>query len=193
MNSLKKVAIGLALSASFCTPVFADVTQTTSPVSSDQYSGSNAGALELSSVTFAPGTNNISAFTSSVTLVDQGWGGQTSDNGVFMELLSGGVDLFRFNVAGSSHDWTTVAYDISNDPTLFSALNAALFGIDQSNAPEVRLAMVTNAWGYPGWELHTQDASFSVTSGTVPEPTTVALLGLGLLGFAASRRKAAKK
>jgi hypothetical protein len=37
------------------------------------------------------------------------------------------------------------------------------------------------------------DSILSLDVTAVPEPTTVALLGLGLLGFAASRRKAAKK
>ena len=63
-----------------------------------------------------------------------------------------------------------------------------------SAADPLSIRMYADAWQYPGWELHTTNNSFSVTSAVtaVPEPETFAipLAGLGLTGALARRRRA---
>ena len=200
MNILHKAVSGLALAASLAAPAHAAVTQTMSHSGTDQYAWINPGLLDMGGVTLDSGTNTIYALTSTSTLVDQGWGYTNPGNGVFVGLFQGTKNVFSFLAAGSSHSKATVNFDIADDSALLGGLNTALRGLGPNSGDPLSIRMYTDAWGYPGWELHTSNNSFSVTSGIgavmapVPEPETYAMLlaGLGLTGAFARRRLAGK-
>ncbi len=190
MKLLNKLSLSAALSISLMASASANVIQTTTPVSMDSYGGWSW--KQMSSVTLAHGTNEIVGLTSSMNIVDQGWGGQDPNgNQVVIGLFSNGVDLYNVHVAGGWHNWTTQAFDIANNASALKDLNLKLDGIDWSLAPTVTLQMFAAPIGYPGWQLHATNATFTVESTTGPGPTSLALLGLGFAGLAVARRRKA--
>jgi hypothetical protein len=169
------------------------VTQTTPPASGS-YSVQGYSNTDLGSVTLPNGTSTILGLTSTVTLVDQGWGGQDPTNGVLVRLLDNGSSIWSTYVAGATHSQQTQTYDISTNPAALAALNSALGSVDWTTGPAVTMEMDATPWAYSGWSLTVSNASFAVTSDVtgVPEPSALALLGTSLiLGVSALRYRRA--
>ena len=190
MNLLKKISLLGTLSIALMSGASANVIQTTAPVSMNSWGGWNW--VQMSSVTLAEGTNKIVGLTSSMNIADQGWGGQDPNgNQVLVGLYSNGVDLYNVHVAGGLHNWTFQSFDIANNPAALDGLNLKLKSIDWAMTPNVTMQLFAAPIGYPGWALHATNATFTVESTKVPEPASLALLGLGLAGLAVARRRKA--
>jgi hypothetical protein len=180
------------LLALFATPAFGGTTsQSIHASATDQYWHSNGERFEIGRVALQYNTYEIVDLDTSMQIVDQGWGGQADDNGVWVSLSIGEQALYTIQVAASNHDWQTATYDLQANPSQYAALNSVLQSVNWSGAPAVSLQFFTTAWSYPGWELHTRNAQFDVLSiNAVPEPTTYAMMlaGFGLLGVACRRK-----
>lgn len=190
MSKLSKVVSAVAIFAAFTGTAMAGVVhQSAGPVNYDSWSGWHND--ELLGISLAPHTNRIDSLSGSSTTYDQGWGGNDFyGNKLYITLMDNGHSVWSDFFAGGARGATFQPYSISNDH--LASLNAALAGIDWSSVQDVQMQVRSSTIGYPGWALHSQGAQFQVTS-EVPEPASLAIIGMGLLGLTAARRKAAKK
>ena len=140
----------------------------------------------------------------------------TLQNAVFDDGTSASGSFFfdadtstysNFNIVVQTGLLTAFTYDNSNSFILGSVSTTVQF-LDFTNSRYIRfifVAPLTNAGGTHALQLHSPPTngslecdnctitrlfiSGSVTASTIPEPTTLALLGLGLFGLGFNKRK----
>ena len=109
----------------------AATTTVRSAIAADFDSYSDWRADELDAIALAKGTNLIRSLTSTATAWDQGWGGQTGDNGLRLSLVVGTSRVWQATVASASHGARTIDFTAGVDQLagLNSALAAVGFGL----------------------------------------------------------------
>jgi hypothetical protein len=146
------------------------------------YNGFTAGALGSGSFTFDDSIGNYSSFTDGIVPIDLtfSWLGLT-----FTEANTQ-IWSLQFDVAGALFGWQIGALPCLNclstpGPTDFFASGYTPYA-PYNNA-------VAHQEGVNGWM--NGSVAWTARPASVPEPGTLGLLGLGLLGAAAARRKRA--
>ena len=154
------------------------------------------GGFETGDLTGWTNTGNFTGVdTSANTGTYAAYLGTTSGLGhLFQTISTIAGTLYDFSFAYASDGGTPNAFTASFDGnTLFSTTNDPVHGYQNYNFAVVASTNSTvidfGERNDPSY-LHLDDVS--VNASAVPEPETLALLGLGLLGVAASRRKSAK-
>jgi hypothetical protein len=143
-----------------------------------------------------------------LTATENGDGSFTAVSGTGTETIGDLTDAINLvfnpngkNPASSSQTFTMdgQSYVFTFDNQIFSTSDPLVNtnGLLFVNSSNTALNIFSN--GKSDYTFYTsspfnEPTSFKLTTAAaVPEPTTVAMLGLGLIGFAASRRKSAKR
>ena len=106
------------------------------------------------------------------------------------------------NFGGTGGDFDLAFHFDTSNPGQLAVNGKSVYNLSATGLTESSFSIKNNAGLFSAVKVQGYGASSEYKSGdptdnpvpptSVPEPTTVALLGLGLLGFAASRRKANK-
>lgn len=187
MRYILPVVAIVAAAAMPAQQAFAQTTTTVALPNYDTWGG--GGFAELGAVALKQ-KQTVLNFSAVATLVDQGWGYVDPSNGLQLALAVDNNYVWLINAVGADHTLQTVNYAATAQD--LADLNSALGAVNWASNPNVRVAAIANSWGYPGWQLHMSNASFSVSASGVPEPASwgMMLVGFGLMGAAVRHRKA---
>lgn len=183
---ISKLAMLVAplLFATAASAVPINISDTYTPTASPLITTTNPFSFTLNEVianNFLVGTDNFTNGTLTIFVNDHG-NGNSSESFTF--TLGQGTTLQTSDGSDVGNGATNTAYPIT--------LLAALGDLNDDGKLNVKITASSGDITFVSAKLDATLNRGTVVANDLPEPATLALFGLGLLGFAAARRKSAK-